>query len=510
LNFFNNTLIFCSSYNTGAAVKGKGKKRPRETKSEVDEFVLNETTREWYRSHKLVTGPHWQAHIAKHSIPTSYMGHPDQKMAARENMLGHSKEIKDKMLTGGVAEGNVTCVIFKQDVEAIGGIDNLWAIASDDSSKPPIHFHTITGDHTGAGAQMALAEQPQRKDLRRLMVSILLCDKEDPTDWMQAHQYGVYDNKLADAHRSHNVWDIVNIMHNFILHTKQDHPDDMFGKPHAEFNRKLKQKRQAMEVQYDTLAKNTQGSLWVIAQRTGKLWDLIKKINIGDRETEGSAQRYAQGPMSHGHFTNMSDIPDDILIGWLTTVYNTPGTKTKWFNDQCMYYKKVIWVKGHILEFVHQLQPSLREELKTYDDVATRFPPFNEGTVFNEWVFTCGKVAKAGLPATVRTSITAKLNMCLQREVIHHIQTHTHTDAYAHHPLSTFVCVYSPKIQIKKTKNHFLFFLHLNFLEKYVHSYTSMIFKCNKYVYTKIIIPTHDIHPHTCDLIGGYCCRTYI
>ena len=419
--------------------------------------MLNETTREWHRSHKVTSGPHWKADIAKHSIPTSYMGHPDEKMAARENMLGHSKEIKEKMLTGGVAEGNVTCVIFKQDVEAIGGFDKLWAIARDDSSQPPIHFHTITGDHTGSGAQMALAEQPQRKDLRRLMVTILLCDKDDPVDWMQAHQYGVYDNKLADAHRSHNVWDIVNIMHNFIQNTKKAHPNDMFDKPHPEFNRLLKQKRQAMEVQYDTMAKNTQGSLWVIAQRTGKLWDLIKKINIGDRETAGSAQRQSQGTTSHGHFTNMSDIPDEILIGWLNTVYNVAGTKTKWFNDQCLYYKKVLWVKAAILDFVHLVQPNLREELLTYDDVASRFPPFNEGAVFNEWVFTCGKVAKAGLPATVRNSITTKLAMCLKAEVIHH--THTLTHRRINTPPTFDICfsVVVEKIQINKTKNQFLF-----------------------------------------------------
>jgi hypothetical protein len=459
LNFFNNPLIFCSSYNTGAAEKGKGKKRQRESKSEVDEFVLNETTREWYRSHKVITGPHWQKDIAKHSIPTSYMGHPDPKMAARENMLGHSKEIKEKMLTGGVAEGNVTCVIFQQDVAKIGGIENLWTAAKDDRGLPPIHFHTITGDHTGAGAQMALKEQPQRKDLRRLMVTILLCDRNDPTDWMQAHQYGVYDNKLADAHRSHNVWDIVNIMHNFIQHTKQTHPDDMFGKPHPDFNRLLKQKRQAMEVQYDTMAKNTQGSLWVIAQRTGKLWDLIKKINIGDRETEGSAQRNAQGHMSHGHFTNMSDIPDEILIGWLTTVYNTPGTKTKWFNDQCVYYKKVVWVKGHILEFVHQLQPELQDDLKTYDDVASRFLPFNEGTVFNEWVFTCGKVAKNGLPATVRLSIADKLAMCLKAEVIHHIQTHTHRRIHTPPTIYFCLCLLSKNSNKENKKPIFVFSL---------------------------------------------------
>ena len=409
-------------HNVDAAVK-KGKKRKGDQKDEVDEYQLNEATRKWCKDRKVVTGIHWRSDIAKHSIPTSYMQRPHPNMAARENMMGHSKDIKHKMLTGGVAEGNITCVIWKQDVQAIGGLETLWERARDDSSQPPIPFHTITGDHTASGAQMALEDQPQRVDLKRMMVTVLMCDKNDSADWEQAHQYGVYDNQLADAHRSHNVWDIVNIMHNFINATKSNFPDDINGKPHPTFVKLLKEKRGIMLTQYAKTAKNTQGSLWVIAQRSGEVWQLIKKIKIGDMETEGSAGRDDKGTQSHGHFVNMSDIPEEVLIKWLKKVEQDSSCKTKWFNDQCLYYKKVMWVKQAILEYALQINPQLSASIKSYDDLAARFRPFSEGQTFDAWVYSCGRIVKAGLPATVKVSIESCLTICLQQEVHN---THKH------------------------------------------------------------------------------------
>jgi hypothetical protein len=362
------------------------------------------------------------------------------RLAARENMLGHSTDIANDMLTGGVSECNITCLIFQDEVDEIGGLDALWNLAKSDTAAAPVHFHTITGDHTGRGAGIALEKKPNRADLKRMKVTILLCDKNDPDTYTYALAYGIQDNEQADSHVSHNVWDIVLIMHNFITETKLLYPDNINGKPHEEFQKALKAKRSKLLKDFKNTAPNTQGSLWVIAQKSEPVWALIKQIKIGDEASYGSKDRSEK--QSHGHFTNMSDIPDETLIGWLTTVARGQQ-KTKWFNEQCIYYKKVVWVKKAIVEHVNIMHTS--EQFLNFDTLVERFPGFAVDKQFNNWVYTCGSVAKQGLPATIKKAVDICLQHCLTFEVTDtytttkiythtyaHTRTHTHTDTHTH------------------------------------------------------------------------------
>ena len=90
----------------------------------------------------------------------------------------------------------------------------------------------------------------------------------------------------------------------------------------------------------------------------------------------------------------MSDIPEDVLCKWLRIVANQTPPKTKWFNDQCLYYKKVVWVKQAILEYALQVKPQLQTSVESYDDLATRFPPFHEGQTFNDWCTLVGELPR--------------------------------------------------------------------------------------------------------------------
>ena len=127
LNFLRLNTDKCSLHcTTGAAreKKGKGgKKRKADDLTDGAIFEHQEGIRTWHAKCKLTSGPHWLPEIAKHSIPTPWLDRPMSRLGARENMLGHSTDIANDMLTSGVSECNITCLIFQEEVDAIGGID---------------------------------------------------------------------------------------------------------------------------------------------------------------------------------------------------------------------------------------------------------------------------------------------------------------------------------------------------------------------------------------------------
>lgn len=380
---------------------------------------LEQQSLSWYRMNRVTTGPTWTENFAKHRWPCIWGKHPTNSIAARDRKESHVlEELGPVMRARGLVQEftDVTMLVWNEDLAEAGltllDLQNLAITACDDlvnAPACPVHCHTIVGDHTVAAANMVAAENESRLDCMEVYMNLVVCNRDQHNSDRALH-YGSDNNLTKDIRAVTTVWDVINQIHVRYMDIMKKHCDQtgMFKTPASsrQFKNEVREYRKICLAMYQ-YPLNTQGSFWIIAKRTGSIWAQIKKIVTGDIRMTSRGSTYTEP--KYGHFTNMSDIPDDLLSAWLNKVINE-DLSTIEFNKKCLFYKKVRKVQDAMVEHVNS---KYQEEFKSYEEFCEAYPFGLDHKWFQEmvnWFGTEGKIS-----AHVKSDIKRKIE---QRQLI--------------------------------------------------------------------------------------------
>ena len=376
------------------------RKQKSHTKDQIEKDRIEQTkeTKAWFNKCRVTDKCNlYDKASGKAMIPVENLGHPEECIAARERKEVISESVYQSLKRKGVGRTDVVVLIWQEDLEEAG-----CTIADLPDKKCTIPFQTVCGDHTGGGIQRLHKENPEDDQYTHVPCEILLCSKTQENIRL-AYNLGVQDNEIKAMTTGMTPWDIVVKVHNVYESIKKQ---NIGGKSQQQKQKKLYE--EIFTQISDKYTLNTFGSLRVLGQKSGKLWQNIQRLfDTPVPKKLGKGQPKPVTP-SVGHFFGMADIPEDKLIQWTDRFFKQVDPwNSLMFKKRCESYKKDQRIRTQIREFVN-VKDEENNNFERWGDLVKKYPFFGDDTLIDKWVNMMEDKAKAQLNTHLKQTI---LNM---------------------------------------------------------------------------------------------------
>ena len=345
--------------------------------------------------------------FGRHDFPVALLASPEQRYAARAASQEALTKLARSVCSTMSVHDNSVFVFFADHVDDIpskrGFNFRRWLSAQDTSNLDG--FFAIIGDHTQLVVKSLHEDFPNNQLWRTIRGQLLICTRtEDNYDILKS--WGVADNQKGEARAVTTFRDKLLSIHNDIVAMSSRVDSGQLTKKMAKTN--LQQLKANRGLEYNLNA-NSMGQLWGIAQRTGAVWDALKKITEGKVHHANPKKRFIP-PISAAPFTQMGGIPDRDLVVLLGNVVN--GTYTlKMIAESCKRWKATARVQKEIL--AHQ-------DIKMTDwlEAQKKFQTACDPHFVASWVqviLTAKILARSPMPGDFHRSLSRKVNFDLNR-----------------------------------------------------------------------------------------------
>ena len=371
---------------------------PSNAKDTKDRQMQTRQIMEWFRS-SLCTNQTstYLKDVGKSRVPVMLGTQPEESIRAREIDDKHVDEIYESIDKKGVSRTDIILLVWKEELDDMG-----VEISEMPMNNTALTFHTVCGGHTLTAIQRKHKEDPSDVQFQTVDVEFLIVERS-MTNVEMAYLFGKQDNDTKALTKGMNTWDTVVKIHREVLSVGSKN----IGAP-----AKKKALQDAMcklyvSVSHD-ITKNTFGSLRVLGQKTGKLWENVHAIFSRPQLPLRKGVK-APPPPSVSHFYNMSDIPETKLVMWSGYVLdNNIDYSTLDFYKKCHKYKKIKRVKKLVTEHVNTIRPDGKQH-RDYEDVARTYNGFANPDWFEKIVKWTSEVVKEGLNGSVKQQIAAAI-----------------------------------------------------------------------------------------------------
>ena len=340
--------------------------------------------------------------MGKAIMPIMCGTHPEKCIQARERIPKHVKEVYSNMKMLGVSKRSDVVILFwQEDLD-----DNEITLDDLPLTNDILTWHVICGDHTIAAQQKCYQENPTNVDFQFIPVEIVVCKKTQENVFF-AYSCGQLDNETKKLTQGTTAWDIVSK-----IHDSMEICDAMRVTPEIRKKRFATMMEKLFQANSGIYKKPSFGSLRVLGQKTGRVWENIKEIFTRvPPDTPKGVPKIP--PPSINHFYNLSDIPEKDVVRWTDRVLTTSWTSLE-LNKRCLRYKKEQRVKALFIEYVNIIRPDTKAT--SYEMLCDYYGFFADEEWLDRSISWCSDKVKDPLNSSVKASILKAIEMAEKKE----------------------------------------------------------------------------------------------
>ena len=340
--------------------------------------------------------------VGKCILPTAWLELPED-LAARELKTKNTHVVDKSIQKLGKIDSmtNVECVLYIDEIQA-AGLNPKNLVFDEVKPKPAgLHFRAIIGSNTITSIQKSHTMRPNNPDYAHIHCSLIVCENTTHNRSL-AKAYGALENKIRDQRSGSDTWDCLFTAHASYLNCLKQFPGVS----------QQKELKKAWNVEKTLLklgfigAKGSFDQNMTIAQRTGEVWESIKKIFKNNVEVCNDTGKLPKAPTGVGHFKNMGGIPEEKLEQWLALVVNGEES-TKDFASRCLRFKQTHNIREVIIEYIMVIRE--KEIAPSWQEVCETWPSIGDKTWFDMLMHWCGAVTTAVLTDSIKDDINAKI-----------------------------------------------------------------------------------------------------
>ena len=326
-------------------------------------------------------------------------------MSARPITEASVVVVYENIMNLGVQEARVVFFMFLEDLQDVGGSYDAASgsvfIPLDgidtDKEYPGLPFHPICGQHTCVAFTRHHARKPNHKPYKVINANYLIVASRTDGNIYFAKQFGQIDNKVLDARKKTDVWDVLwNLHQTFVdIESKGGNSTQI---------RDAKKIAKTKVEDAENIPSTTMGTYATLANSSEEVWSLIEKIFNGDVHHAADEKKFTP-PTALTAFKNMGGISDDWIVEQLTKVIYREQT-LKNFQIECDRYKTKVKIQKHVVDVVNQIK---QKKFEDYSDLCNGFPAFNDPEWFQHLFDWVGTVSKSVMQTRVVEQVQKKL-----------------------------------------------------------------------------------------------------
>lgn len=275
-----------------------------------------------------------------HSIPVSWVSSPEPAYRTRVAEQGNIDLIVQSLSQYGSVAENVEVVLFwppnaakpKKDAFSVNAVE-VKAFVDQKQG-----FFAVVGDHRTLATQYLSKKYPNNKKWQNINARVFICSRDSENyQWLKS--WGIIDNIKGQKRISLSFKDKVCAIHADFLELEDHRGEPMI----AQITHDVKSAR----MNDFGITSNTFGSLWQVAAKTGKVWDLLSQLLAGDIK-KGQGKSLPKPIKSTSMIAGMGGLEDSDLALILQEVIDGTLDIGK-FNQRCAQFKATIKVQTAVL-----------------------------------------------------------------------------------------------------------------------------------------------------------------
>ena len=343
------------------------------------------------------------------AVPTAWFRKVPDNMSARPITEASVQVVYDNIIKLGVQETRVVFFLFLEDLEAVGGSFNADSgtvfipVVNIDTNKeyPGLSIYPICGQHTCFAIRKHNIRKPRYPPYQKICANYLIVASKTDENIAFAKQFGEIDNKVLDARKKTDVWDVLWNLHQTFV--------DIEAKNSTASERKeAKKKAKSLVEDAEGIPPTTMGTYATLANSSPEVWGLIARIFNGDVD---QPEKKFTAPTALTAFKSMGGISDRWIVDNLKKVIYR-DLSLRGFQTECEKYKTKVKIQKHVVDLVNQIK---QQKFENYSDLCRGFPAFNDAKWFTQLFEWCGTVPKQQMQAQIVTQVQNKLKWIEQQ-----------------------------------------------------------------------------------------------